>query len=959
MNGGTGLWFARFDDEDLTTRRSDIHPSTQTPPSGAPKRHIMFSANRCVRFVAMAAFLLAPANRQVLAADVLGAAGSDGAGHNGTVGDTGGDGGAARTVSGADGDVTNPVGDTFTGGAGGDGRALVAGDAQSVTSTTLGLDGTAALPGQAGIAAGDSLDVTVDGVTQSITINAADTLSDIAAKIEAAFPTLEVSATATGTNDTLTIGQGGTVIDDFVITNNNNTPLTAMGFAGPFPRTVNSLFDDGGSGGTGGVAVVLDATSDDTFENLATIIGGAGGAGGGTLYRTGDGGNGGDGGAGVRKDAGTAAAIVNRGSIEGGAGGVGGAGGDDGADGADGAGGIGIVGSDVTVTNSGTIAGGLGGDGATRADAIRFTGGANTLVLEAGSTITGDVVAFSAADTLSFGGTSDSTFDASAIGPGGQYQGFGAIGKTGSGTWIFTGAGTYTADTTVDDGTLLVNGSLASEVTVGPGGVLGGNGTLGGGVVNNGTLAPGNSIGTLAVTGPLTFGAGSIYEVEVNAAGQSDRTDVTGTATLAGTMRAVPLAGSYAYQTDYTILTATNPLVGTFDSVTSASAFFVASLIYGTNDITLRLTRNNTDFTNVAVTWNQIAVAGALDAGAIGASGDMSALLGTVSALSADDARAAFDQLSGEIHASAKTALIEDSRFVRRVAMDRVRNSYDGVMSTSVRAYGAGLTGWGHVFGSWGGTDSDGNAAELRRETGGLLVGVDGIVSDAWRLGVLAGYSRSNFDSSARASSGESNNMHLGLYGGTQWGAVGFRAGAAHSWHDLETTRFARVVSDTLEADYGSGTAQAFGELGYRLDGPVALEPFAGLAFVNLHTDGYREAGGVAPLSGRSSDTGVFFSTVGLRVSTKLKLGKITAAARGLLGWRHAFGDTVPLAAHSVAGSNQFFVAGVPIADDMALIEAGVEFSLTRDSSLNFSYSGQLASDAHDHGVNAVLSVQF
>ncbi|SDO42198.1 hypothetical protein SAMN04488061_1144 [Filomicrobium insigne] len=70
------------------------------------------------------------------------------------------------------------------------------------------------------------------------------------------------------------------MIDDFTLMNNNNTPVTALGFPGPFPRTVDALFDDGASGGTGGAAVVLEATSDDTFENLGTIIGGAGGVGG-------------------------------------------------------------------------------------------------------------------------------------------------------------------------------------------------------------------------------------------------------------------------------------------------------------------------------------------------------------------------------------------------------------------------------------------------------------------------------------------------------------------------------------------------------------------------------------------------------------------------------------------------------------------------------------------------------
>src|SRR5690606_36654278 len=53
--------------------------------------------------------------------------------------------------------------------------------------------------------------------------------------------------------------------------------------------------------------------------------------------------------------------------------------------------------------------------------------------------------------------------------------------KTGSGTWVLSGANTYTGATTVSGGTLLINGSLAnSAVTVSAGGTLGGNGTIAG-----------------------------------------------------------------------------------------------------------------------------------------------------------------------------------------------------------------------------------------------------------------------------------------------------------------------------------------------------------------------------------------------------------------------------------------------------------------------------------------------
>ena len=94
------------------------------------------------------------------------------------------------------------------------------------------------------------------------------------------------------------------------------------------------------------------------------------------------------------------------------------------------------------------------------------------------------------------------------------------------------GNNTYTGPTTITGGTLAVNGSLASTVTVNSGGTIGGNGTLGGVMSNGGTLAPGNSIGTLTVSGNLAQNGGT-YQVEANAAGQSDRINVGGTATIA------------------------------------------------------------------------------------------------------------------------------------------------------------------------------------------------------------------------------------------------------------------------------------------------------------------------------------------------------------------------------------------------------------------------------------------
>ncbi|WP_412777019.1 flagellar hook protein FlgE [Thalassospira lucentensis] len=110
-------------------------------------------------------------------------------------------------------------------------------------STTAGIDATAALAGQAGIAAGDSFDITYNGTTTTITITAGETLQDIANEISAVTG-VTATATSTGTNDTLTI-TGAFADQDVTITNNNNTPLTALGFTGPFPATLAATYQAG------------------------------------------------------------------------------------------------------------------------------------------------------------------------------------------------------------------------------------------------------------------------------------------------------------------------------------------------------------------------------------------------------------------------------------------------------------------------------------------------------------------------------------------------------------------------------------------------------------------------------------------------------------------------------------------------------------------------------------------
>lgn len=569
-----------------------------------------------------------------------------------------------------------------------------------------------------------------------------------------------------------------------------------------------------------------------------------------------------------------------------------------------------------------------------------------------------------------------------------DFPGFGggalSIVKSGAGTQTLSGANTYTGSTTVSGGTLSVNGSIASSslTTVAAGGTLGGTGTVGTTTIaSGGTLAPGNSIGTLNVAGNVAFAAGSIYGVEVDAAGHSDRTVATGTATIdGGTVRVLAGSGSYAPQTGYTILTAAGGRTGTFADATSNLAFLTPVLGYDANNVYLTMQRNDVSFAGIGGTPNQRATGAGAESTELGSS-----VYNAIASLSADQARAAFDVLSGEIHASAKSALVEGSRFVRDAINERIRAAFAGVGAgqTPVLAYGETGTGngataaighalapadtwrfaaWGSVFGSWGSMNGDGNAAQLDRSTGGFVTGLDGLVAENVRLGIMTGYSHSSFDADDRASAGSSDNYHLGLYGGTQMGALGLRAGAAYTWHNVTTSRSVKFpgFADSLSADYDAGTFQAFGELGYRIDTATAsFEPFANLAYVDLHSDAFAEKGGAAALTSAGQSTDATFTTLGIRASTSFDLGSVKTTARGMIGWRHAFGDTIPTTTNAFAGGNAFTIAGAPIAKDAAVLEAGLDFAISDNATLGVSYTGQFGSGVRDNGAKANLSVRF
>lgn len=528
----------------------------------------------------------------------------------------------------------------------------------------------------------------------------------------------------------------------------------------------------------------------------------------------------------------------------------------------------------------------------------------------------------------------------------GEITGEGSLIKEGEGTLNLSGDNTYTGPTTINNGTLAVNGTITSPVIVNDGGKLGGNGTVGTTIVNSGgTLAPGNSIGQLTVAGNLTFGAGSIYEVETNAAGAADRVDATGTVTIASTAQVAVLAeaGNYNPRTDYTILTGAGGVTGTFGSVTSNLAFLTPRLRYGATAVTLSLYRNDIDFADVAANLNQASVATAVQALGID-----NPLFEAVLVQSAPTAQASFGELSGEILASTITGLTDDSRHLRNALMGMQVPEESGVFV------------WGAGFGSWGDFDAGVTSYAMSTDHMGLVAGI-GLGGNGFAAAVSAGIGGSDFRMDGRADRADVESKYLAAHA-TFGGEGGFKGavGISYAWHEIETARGITIAPlvQTLTSARDGDTLQLFGELAYEfLAGNTSVTPFARLAHVDTGSDAFAETGGNAALTVAGADQKTTFLSLGARA--QFNAGDSGFQPYLSAAWNRAFDDrSGVIASRFTAGGPAFGITGSLIPKNSAEVEAGFEYTAGRFS-LGAAYTGTLASDREAHGARVTATIAF
>ncbi len=526
--------------------------------------------------------------------------------------------------------------------------------------------------------------------------------------------------------------------------------------------------------------------------------------------------------------------------------------------------------------------------------------------------------------------------------------------KTGGGTLILSGVDTYTGSTEVAAGTLEVQGSIVSAVSVDSGATLTGTGSVGGMTIANGaTLTPGgNAIGTLSVNGNVSIASGASYQLDATDTGSSDLIHATGIVTLGGGSVVALAAGSnWAASTRYTIVTGDGSVSGSFGTASSNFAFLTPTLSYDANDAYLTLVRNITTFPSVGITPNQVHTAGAVEA-----LGSSNALYNAVLPLAAGPARAAFTELAGDGLASTRTAIVGDSHYVR----DAISNHLLGVQNAAGNAQSDGqINAWSSAWGHGGHIDGNNNAAQSTDVGSGMLVGADRDLG-IWRLGAVAGFGQLS-NSTDMASDAHSTSTIAGLYTGVDLGAWKLQGGATQSWYRTDTHRTIDVpgIVGIATGTTDSGVTQTFVDGGYTFQmAQGSLTPYLNLARVWVHQDAMQEAGTPAALSVQAAGSSVNYGTAGLRGVFDSTSGTQLYAN---LGFQHAWGDLASSNTQRFAqgGTTSFSVAGLPVAMNAGVVDLGIRFMVASNVTVDAGYHGQFASNTTDQSARMTLNVRF
>lgn len=558
---------------------------------------------------------------------------------------------------------------------------------------------------------------------------------------------------------------------------------------------------------------------------------------------------------------------------------------------------------------------------------------------------------------------------------------FETINKYGAGTLVFTSASNLPSngDFFLHEGKVQLDSDYSGDsFFIKAGTTLAGTGTLYSYLLNRGTVAPGNSIGTLTVNGQYRQTTGSTLAIEVGD-GDSDLLDVTDTAELdGGRLRIIPV-GAIIDGDSFTFLQTGSGINGAFDEVVGSALW---SFTYGDDGYSAWVDATAIPYASVGLSPNHLAILEQLDS--MAGDGDISAAA-ALAALQQSETTALLDQglstLSPEQYPNLLDVSLAGSSLYRSTVSGRMGSLHltrggqetpvasntltsEGPILARLPAFdrnGSGWSGWARVLGVTGDQNGDAGTPGYEFDSAGLSAGFDTRLSDNFAIGFGFGLANTDVDFDVTQSS-DVDSYHGSLYGTYSTPAYYVDAAVTYAGSNYDSTRYIPALAETA---YGSTDGRSFGI--YVGGGYVAVDetnwyliPTASAEWARADIDGFTETGSSLNMTVSDYNADSLVTSLGFRTGSHLTVGETRVEPELSIAWAHEFGDTDRDVTAGFAGTTTTFaINGIKPDRDSALLGLGVKAYMTEAVTMFIDYNGEFRGDFAGHSISLGLRYNF
>ncbi|MDF3128428.1 autotransporter-associated beta strand repeat-containing protein [Kiritimatiellaeota bacterium B1221] len=511
----------------------------------------------------------------------------------------------------------------------------------------------------------------------------------------------------------------------------------------------------------------------------------------------------------------------------------------------------------------------------------------------------------------------------------------------------------------LNQGSTIVNGQLAANSGVNlNGGRLGGTGQIQGNLRNiGGTVAPGNSIGTLNVNGNYTQSAGGRLEVEYASASALDQLMVSGTAILNGTLRLIKTGSGVAYGDSARFLSAQGGIQGQFSNIRGLPDGFRARQWRSGNGTNLNLLFAPSSYTLVAQGVNQISVATALDEWLKSSNPEYTAATFELDQLRAAEYAGVFESMLPSLYPALTERGLNDAYHDGRSVISQAVSAR-WMPRPEADSDRQGWRLWTDLRGGY----SNNNVFSMDEQGGVLLVGMDQQLGEDAVLGFYLGGQDIESDTGGNQVSYDGEGVRYGVYGSlgvAEAGYVSVVAGGGQT--DYDSKRVLPFEQSTTASPEASDWFTRV-EAGWKFDLGVSLTPFVGWQYSESTLDAITEEGdSVFALSVEDSERVRNEGYAGFELAKAIAYNDSPSILRPFVRVliRSDFSDAPDaMAARLDQGSSASFDYQPQTAETDGL-EAGTGIRWIHPESgwgLNVGYTGFFGDDHDNHMVNMGVS---